>query len=176
VEFGLSSPDLRPERFSALPKPDGTYTILLPRHKGFIALATAKYFLLEKNIRAPQVETKPIRMTPTEKDELAVRLDTTTFNEVQLLLAEKRTALSTLRTGIAVFAFPLSVLSVLIATSKSYELHAVIHWLVPLLLLNLGLVVLGVFLIHTAVRRIRRYDRLLDGLKRKNSRLAELLD
>jgi len=117
-----------------------------------------------------------MRMTPTEKDELAMRLDTTTFNEVQLLLAEKRTALSTLRTGIAVFAFPLSVLSVLIATSKSYELHAVMHWLVPLLLLNLGLVVLGVFLIHTAVRRIRRYDRLLDGLKRKNSRLAELLD
>ena len=37
-------------------------------------------------------------------------LETVTFNEVQLLLAEKRTSLSTMRTGIAVFAFPLSVL------------------------------------------------------------------
>jgi uncharacterized membrane protein YidH (DUF202 family) len=103
-------------------------------------------------------------------------LDATTFNEVQLLLAEKRTSLSAMRTGIAVFAFPLSVLSVLIATSKSYEVHQVMHWLVPLLLLNLGLVVLGVYLVTRAVVRIHHYDRLLDELKRKNKRLAELLD
>ena len=102
--------------------------------------------------------------------------DTVMFNEVQLLLAEKRTSLSTMRAGIAVFAFPLSVLSVLIATSKSYEIHEVLHWLVPLLLLNLGLVVLGVYLITRAIVRLHRYDRLLDELKRKNKRLAELLD
>ena len=69
-----------------------------------------------------------------------------------------------------------SVLSVLIATSKSYNVHEVLHWLVPLLLLNLGLVVLGIYLITRAVVRIQRYDRLLDELKRKNHRLAELLD
>lgn len=40
------------------------------------------------------------------------------INEVQLLLAEKRTTLASMRAGIAVFALPLSVLSVLIATSK----------------------------------------------------------
>ena len=84
--------------------------------------------------------------------------------------------MSTLRTGIAVFAFPLSVLSVLIATSKSYEVHEVMHWLVPLLLINLGLGGLGVYLITRAVLRIRHYDRLMDKLKSKNSRLAELLD
>ncbi len=103
-------------------------------------------------------------------------LDTTTFNEVQLLLAEKRTSLSALRTGIAVFAFPLTVLSVLIATSKSYDIHEVMHWLVPLVLLNLGLVVLGIYLITRAVLHIHRYDRLLEKLKRQNTRLAELLD
>lgn len=101
--------------------------------------------------------------------------DTVMFNEVQLLLAEKRTALSTLRTGVAVFAFPLSVLSVLIATSRSYEVSKVLHWLVPLLILNFGLVVLGIYLITLAVFRIRRYDRLLDELKQKNKRMAELL-
>ena len=72
--------------------------------------------------------------------------------------------------------FPMSVLSVLIATSKSYEVHEVLQWLVPLLLLNLGLIVLGVYLISRAIVRIHRYDRLLDVLKRKNPRLAELLD
>jgi uncharacterized membrane protein YidH (DUF202 family) len=98
------------------------------------------------------------------------------FNEVQLLLAEKRTSLSTLRAGIAVFVLPLSVLSVLIATSKSYELHEVMLWLVPLMLLNLGLVALGVYLVMRAVVKIRHYDRLLDKIKSKHSRLAELLD
>ena len=115
-------------------------------------------------------------MDAADKSEVTALLDTGTFNEVQLLLAEKRTSLSAMRTGIAVFAFPLSVLSVLIATSKSYEVHEVLHWLVPLLLLNLGLVALGVYLITRAVLRIHRYDRLLDELKRKNTRLAELLD
>jgi hypothetical protein len=97
------------------------------------------------------------------------------MQEMQLLLAEKRTALSTLRTGIAIFAFPLSVLSVLIATSHSYEPGHVLHWLVPLLLLNLGLIVLAVYLIGHALRRLRHYNRLLDELKRKHARLAKLL-
>ena len=111
----------------------------------------------------------------SELDKSDADLDVMTFNEVQLLLAEKRTALSTMRTGIAVFAFPLSVLSVLIATSKSYDVHEVMLWLVPLVLLNLGLTVLGIYLITRAVMRIRHYDRLIDALKRKHTRLAELL-
>ena len=45
------------------------------------------------------------------------KLDNVIFGEIQVLLAEKRTALASLRTGIAVFALPLSVLSALIATS-----------------------------------------------------------
>ena len=44
--------------------------------------------------------------------------DNVIFGEIQVLLAEKRTALASLRTGIAVFALPLSVLSALIATSR----------------------------------------------------------
>ncbi len=102
-------------------------------------------------------------------------LDNYVLNEVQLLLAEKRTALSTMRTGIAIFAFPLSVLSVLIATSRSYHAADVLHWLVPLVGLNVGLVMLGIYLITVTVRRIRRYDRLIEELKRKHSRLQELL-
>ena len=103
-------------------------------------------------------------------------LDAFILNEVQLLLSEKRTALSTLRTGIAIFAFPLSVLSVLIATSKSYKPAEVMQWLLPLLLLNLGLVALAVYLIVTAMRHIHHYDRLITEFKRRYSKLAELLD
>jgi len=42
-------------------------------------------------------------------------------NEIQLLLAEKSIHLALMRTGIAVLTLPLSVLSLLIATSKYYN-------------------------------------------------------
>ena len=73
--------------------------------------------------------------------------DNVIFGEIQVLLAEKRTALAGLRTGIAVFALPLSVLSALIATSRYYSIEKVMPLLAPLMLLNLGLVVLGTWLV-----------------------------
>lgn len=105
----------------------------------------------------------------TESDEFVL-------NEVQLLLSEKRTSLSTLRTGIAIFAFPLSVLSVLIATSSRYEIKNVLGLLVPLLVLNLALTALAVYLILHALRRIRHFNDLIDELKMQHSRLAKLLE
>ena len=103
-------------------------------------------------------------------------LDTLILNEVQLLLSEKRTSMSALRTGIAIFALPLSVLSVLIATSKFYEVVKVLPLLIPLLLINLGLITLAVYLILRSIQRIRHYDRLILEFKRKHSKLAEFLD
>jgi len=64
--------------------------------------------------------------------------DNAVFGEIQVILSEKRTSLAALRTGIAVFALPLSVLSVLVATSKYYSVGHVMHFLVPLLALCLG--------------------------------------
>ena len=93
-----------------------------------------------------------------------------------MLLSEKQTALSSLRTGIAVFALPLSVLSVLIATSRYYNIVAVLPFLVPLLLLNLGLVVLGCWLIYHTIPRIRHYDQLIQNLRQKYRAIAEFVD
>jgi len=59
-----------------------------------------------------------------------------------------------LRTGIAVFALPLSVLSALIATSRYYSIEKVMPLLAPLMLLNLGLVVLGTWLVFRSIHRI----------------------
>src|SRR6266550_3622704 len=80
--------------------------------------------------------------------------DNVIFGEIQVLLAEKRTALAGLRTGIAVFALPLSVLSALIATSRYYSFEKVMPLLAPLMLLNLGLVVLGTWLVFRSIHRI----------------------
>ena len=95
------------------------------------------------------------------------------ISEVQLLFSEKRTALSVMRTGIAVFALPLSVLSILIATSRYYSVSNVIHWLIPLLLLNAALIGLGVFLVVRALRRIHALDRMIQDLKARSKDIAQ---
>src|SRR5438105_755214 len=97
------------------------------------------------------------------------------FGEIQLILAEKRTALSSMRTGIAIFALPLSVLSVLIATSRYYDALKVLHFLVPLLALNAGLVGLGAYLVIHSVLRVRHYDRMIKELKLQHSAIAEFI-
>jgi uncharacterized membrane protein YdbT with pleckstrin-like domain len=102
--------------------------------------------------------------------------DSVIMNEVKLLLAEKRTTLAAMRTGIAVFALPVSALSVLIATSRYYNVLEVINLIIPLLVLCACLVLLGSYLIIRSIRRIRHYDNLVLKLKRKHSRIAEFID
>ena len=103
-------------------------------------------------------------------------LNNIVISEVQLILAEKRTSLAFLRTGIAVFALPLSVLSVLIATSRYYHFMNVLPLLVPLLVICLILISLGFYLILRAIIKIRRYDRIINGLKGKHDLLLEIID
>ena len=103
-------------------------------------------------------------------------VDSLILGEIQVLLSEKRTALSTMRTGIAVFALPLSVLSVLIATSRYYSIGKVMPLLMPLLLLNLGLVVLGSWLIFHSIGRLHLCDRRIRELTKKYRSLAEVVD
>ncbi|BBO84603.1 hypothetical protein [Desulfosarcina ovata] len=98
------------------------------------------------------------------------------INEVQLILAEKRTSLAVMRTGIAVLALPLSVTGLLIATSKYYDVLHVLHFLIPLLLLNTALVVLGGYLVSRSIIRMRRYDRLIGEIKEKHSILRQFID
>ena len=100
----------------------------------------------------------------------------TIFNEVQVILSEKRTSLSMLRTGIAVFALPLSVLSVLVATSGYYTISEAASFLFPLLALSVVLVLLALYLIIHAMLQIRRYDQLISKIRKKHSAVAEFVD
>ena len=102
--------------------------------------------------------------------------DNIIFGEIQVLLAEKRTALAGLRTGIAVFALPLSVLSALIATSRYYRIERVMPLLLPLMLLNLGLVVLGTWLVFRSIRRIRHFEHRVRELSEKYRSLAQFIE
>jgi uncharacterized membrane protein YidH (DUF202 family) len=102
--------------------------------------------------------------------------DNIIFGEIQVLLAEKRTALAGLRTGIAVFALPLSVLSALIATSRYYRIERVMPLLLPLVLLNLGLVVLGTWLVFRSIRRIRHFEHRIRELSEKYRSIAQFIE
>ena len=124
------------------------------------------------------MEKDPLKLSHEEnlQGSLDHRLDNIIINEIQLLLAEKRTSLATLRTGIAVFVLPLTVMSVLIATSKYYDIIHVMHLLMPLLGICAALIALGAYLVIHAIIRIRHQDRHILEIKRKHSQLAEFMD
>jgi hypothetical protein len=48
--------------------------------------------------------------------------------------------------------------------------------LVPLLLLNLGLIILGSWLIYHSIHRIHRYDRRIRELTQKYQSIAEFIE
>jgi hypothetical protein len=104
------------------------------------------------------------------------KLDNVIINEVQLLLAEKRTSLAAMRTGITVFALPLTVLSFLVATSKYYEVIHVWYLLLLLLIICLALIGLGSYLVIRAALKIKAYDRHINDIKRRYSQIAEFIE
>jgi len=104
------------------------------------------------------------------------KLDSMIFGEIQVILAEKRTALASLRTGIAVFALPFSVLSVLIATSRYYSFDKVMPLLLPLMLLNLGLVVLGCWLVFRSIHRIHHFEQRIRELSDKYREIGQFVE
>jgi uncharacterized membrane protein YidH (DUF202 family) len=110
------------------------------------------------------------------KGDVNHRLDAIVINEVQLLLAEKRTSLATMRTGIAVLTLPLSVLSVLIVTSRYYDVLHVMPLLIPVALVCATLTALGFYLVVRAMARIHHYDRLIAHIKQKHREIGELID
>ena len=101
--------------------------------------------------------------------------DILSINQVQLLLAEKRTALAIMRTGIAVFALPLSIFSALIATSKWYEAVDVGPLLALVSLMNISLIIFSVYLITRSLRRMHQYDRMIADIKYNNQSLRKLI-
>ena len=74
------------------------------------------------------------------------------INEAQLVLAEKRTSMAVMRTGIAVFAIPMSILGLLIATSKYYDVVHVMNLMIPLVFLNSFLILSASFLLSSVLQ------------------------
>ena len=108
--------------------------------------------------------------------EHAAESDALIINEAQLILAEKRTSMAAMRTGIAVFALPLSVLGLLIATSRYYNILHVLPLIIPLGIMLIALIILGSYLIVKALRNIHHNDKTIMQLKTCHSKLSKFLD
>lgn len=98
------------------------------------------------------------------------------INEVMLLLSEKRTSLSFLRTGLGIVVTPLSVVGFLVATSRMYDTLNVIHLLAPLWAVCIVLFVLGMYMIMRALLKVRRYDARIEELKSRDQEVRELIE
>ena len=98
------------------------------------------------------------------------------FSKIQVIMAEKRTSLAALRTAIALLVLPLSVLSVLIATSKFYDTIQVMHLMIPLLAISAGLILVGVYLVIRSILQIRRLDRHVKALKEQYNFIKEIIE
>jgi uncharacterized membrane protein YidH (DUF202 family) len=100
----------------------------------------------------------------------------TDIARAQLILAEKRTSLSVVRTGIAVIALPLSVVTALIAFSRYYDVMHNLPLLGPLLAVCMFLVSFGTYLLGRSLFKIRHQDMLLRKLKERDPELRKMLD
>ena len=102
--------------------------------------------------------------------------DNIIVDEILLFLQEKRTALATIRIGLATIMVQISILSFLIATSRFYEWMEVVHLLVPFILLNL--VVLGIagYFLVGSLLQLHRLERQIVAYKKRHYRIAACMD
>lgn len=109
-----------------------------------------------------------------EKKEIAVD-HKLVMAEVQLLLAEKRTSFALMRTGVTVALLPLSVWTVLIATSALWNIWDSWWMLAPVMLVSVLLFGLGTYLIGHALNHLAHTDRVIMGLRQSDTLLEDLL-
>lgn len=98
------------------------------------------------------------------------------LQEIQVILAEKRTSLSLLRTGITIYALPLSVLTFLVATSNYYDIIETLPIFLPLMALVSFLVILGTYFVYRSLLRIRMHDERIIELRKEHRFLEKVVD
>lgn len=123
---------------------------------------------------AERVMQEVVNAPSAEKRKLAID-QKILIGEVQLLLAEKRTSFALLRTGVTVSLVPLSMWTVLLATSRLWNIFEVLWVLVPLMVVAVGLFILGISLVLHALSHLRHTDRVMTGLRQSDTMLESLM-
>lgn len=115
------------------------------------------------------MSSKPPTLLDIERKQLII-------NEVELLLAEKRTSLSGIRTGLAIIALPLSVLMLLVVLSKYYETAEVLPTLAIIGAVCVVLFGFGSMLIIRSHYQIVECDRKIKKIKQKDRDVEALVE
>ena len=79
---------------------------------------------------------------------------------IRTLEAEKRTHLAELRTGIGILTIPLSLLTILIATSNYYSVNEALVFIFGLVTGIIIMAVIGMYLVIRALIKLRRGEHL----------------
>ncbi|MGY5859862.1 MAG: hypothetical protein RTU63_10875 [Candidatus Thorarchaeota archaeon] len=115
-------------------------------------------------------------LTPDSKD-----LDDRTYQSnvrtslalIRTIDAEKRTHLAELRTGIGILTIPMSLLTILIATSNYYSISEVLSFIFGLVVGIIILLSLGAYLVYSALRELRRDQHLRESCEDISGLIAE---
>ena len=96
------------------------------------------------------------------------------FQKLMVLLAEKRTAHTTIRSGVSMCTFALAIVSFLIAMSASYSVRSN---LLLLSIVGVGCFILfyfGYYFLHRGIVRIRFHDSKITEILNDNEELASI--
>lgn len=104
------------------------------------------------------------------------REDAEMVGVVQLLLAEKRTSLAVLRTGMTIALVPLSITTVLVTLSRFYDWLENLQFLVPMYVILTVMMILSFYLMGRAVVKLRRQDRHINAICREHPTLARFVE
>ncbi|MFW9849658.1 MAG: hypothetical protein ACFFF4_10970 [Candidatus Thorarchaeota archaeon] len=104
----------------------------------------------------------------------------TTLAVIRTIEAEKRTHLAQLRTGIGILTIPMSLLTILIATSEYYLIEDVLVFIFSLIIGIICLSIIGGYLVIDALGDLRRNSKLrknacvdTESLLRQNNLLLD---
>lgn len=97
------------------------------------------------------------------------------LNEIELLLAEKRTNFSLLRTGIAIATLPLTVAIFLIATKDFHNAFDNNFYLFTILLFFGLIIASGIFMTVFAGRKIKKVDKAVLRIQKENKRVKNII-
>jgi multisubunit Na+/H+ antiporter MnhG subunit len=84
---------------------------------------------------------------------------------IRTIDSEKRTHLAELRTGIGILTIPLSLLTILIATSNYYSVDSVLSLIVGLVIGIVALASVGAYLVIRSLQKLRKNEKLRDSCK-----------
>lgn len=100
------------------------------------------------------------------------RIDPTASEMFKNHLADKRTILAYLRTGVALLTLPMSMITILIATSSHYQVSDVIGLFSLMLMISSVLTLGGIYMVAQSFRQLLAVNRKLETLEREHTYLS----